>query len=344
MRTPPRLEGLDAARGVAVVSMLVAHLSPVGGLLQLSEHLTAPLFAVVIGLSMGVQLRDRGPTPGWFVLQNLERGLLLLVLGVLLQVLYSPIVIVLPALGLLIIVLAPVALVLHRAPVLTLGVAVAGAVLGPIVRDRVRASWGGDEAVDGAGWAGAVLDWLVLGDVHRTASFLPMALGGLAFTAVLRRATQPPEGYAVAGVLVAGAAAAYLLGRGAAEGAAPYSGSTAEVVGGTLLATGVVVASFLLLRAARRVGAGRWLDPVLATGRLALTAYTVQIVVLAVLGVLRGGADDDSWLVLASTTAVVLGSCWALDRGWGTGPLEWVVHRLRPAQPHVGRHVRTPAG
>lgn len=343
MRTPPRLEGLDAARGVAVVSMLVTYLSPVGGLLQLSEYLTAPLFAVVIGLSMGVQLRDRRPPPGWFVLQNLERGLLLVVLGLLLQELYSPIVVVLPALGLLIVVLAPVALLLHRAPVLTLGVAVAGAVLGPIVRERVSAAWGAGEAVDGPAWAGAVLDWLVLGDVYRVVSFLPMALGGLAFTAVLRWVTEPPEAYAVAGVLLSGAAAAYLLGSGTAEGAAAYSGSTAEVVGGTLLATGVVVASFLLLRGARRVGVGRWLDPVLAAGRLALTAYTVQILFLAVVGVLRGGADDDSWLVLAATTAVVLGTCWALDRSWGTGPLEWVLHRLRPAAPHVGRHVRTGA-
>ena len=106
---------------------------------------------------------------------------------------------------------------------------------------------------------------------------------------------------------------------------------------------GAVVASFLLLATARRLGVGRWLDPVVVTGRLALTAYTLQIVLLALLGALPGGADDDSWLVLASTTALVLGTCWALDRWWGTGPLEWVVHRLRPAPPRVGRHVRTGA-
>ena len=112
---PTRLDGLDAARGLAVVSMLVAHLSPVGGVLDVSEYLTAPLFAVIIGISMGVRLTERRPAPGRVLLDNAQRGLVLIVLGVLLQAIYAQIDVVLPYLGVLIIVLAPLALLLHRA-------------------------------------------------------------------------------------------------------------------------------------------------------------------------------------------------------------------------------------
>lgn len=47
-----RLTWPDLARGVAVVSMLVAHTAPVGGILNLSEFLTAPLFAMIVGVSV----------------------------------------------------------------------------------------------------------------------------------------------------------------------------------------------------------------------------------------------------------------------------------------------------
>ena len=336
MPTTRRLEGLDAARGFAVISMLVAHLSPAGGVFTISEYLTAPLFAVVIGVAMGIHLADRRPGAGQFLLENLQRGVLLILLGVLLQEMYFWIIVVLPYLGLLIVVLAPLALLLHRAPLLTLGLAVAGAVLGPIVRERVDGAWGvGGDLPAGAG---DLVTWLALGEAYRVLSFLPMALGGLALATVLRRVTEVPVAYAVSGVLLASAAVAYLLGRGSVGGSAPYSGVTAEVIGATLLATGAVVASFVVLHLARQVGLGRLLDPVLATGRLALTAYTLQILYLAVLEVFRGGASDDTWLVLVSTTVVVLGACWALDRWWGTGPLEWVFHRLRPTPRPAGRH------
>ena len=343
MRSSGRLDGLDAARGLAVVAMLVAELAPSGWVPGFAEYLTAPLFAVIVGVSMGVHLQERQPPVGWFLLQNLERGVVLVGLGVLLQQAHAPLVVTLPHVGLLVLVLAPLAVLLHRAPVLTVGVAAAGAVLGQIVRERVQAAIDGDATGEVTSWAGHLLDWLVLGEVCRVSSLVPTALAGLALATVLRRVTEPPEAYAVAGVLFVAAAAAHLLG-GSAEGSVPSSGSTASVVGGTFLAAGVVVAAFLLLRRPGRAGVGRLLAPVVATGRLALTAYTTHILALALVGVLRDGADDDSWVLLFATTAVVLGSCWVLERRWGTGPLEWVVHRLRPTPPHVGRHVRSRVG
>ena len=72
-------------------------------------------------------------------------------LGVLLQSIYAQIDVVLPYLGVLVIVLAPLALLLHRVPVLTLGIAGALAVVGPLVVERAREA---SLTVAGAGHAG----------------------------------------------------------------------------------------------------------------------------------------------------------------------------------------------
>ena len=337
MPTPERLDGLDAARGLAVVSMLIAHLSPVGGPANITEYLTAPLFAVIIGISMGIQLAERRPPVGTFLLGNVQRGLVLIVLGVLLQALYDQIDVVLPYLGVLVIVLAPLALLLHRMPVLTLGIAGALAVVGPLIVERAREA---SPTIAGS-WPLDPLGWVVTGEHYRLMSFLPMALGGLALASVLRRAARPPEGYLVAGVLFVLSIAAYALGRGTPDGSAAYSGTTAEVIGATFLAAATVVASCVAVDVLRRVGAGGVLGPLLSTGRLALTAYTLQILWLVLLAAVRDNAPDDAWWILGSTLVVVIGACWACDRRWGTGPLEWVLHRLRPVPPparHEARH------
>lgn len=338
-----RLDGLDAARGLAVVSMLIAHLSPVGGPANVTEYLTAPLFAVVIGVAMGLVLEDRRPPVGTFLRDNALRGLVLVVLGIGLQEIYAQIVVVLPYLGLLIIVLAPVALILHRMPVVTLGVAAGLAVVSPVVMERAR-DWTLANP-DAPAIVQDLVRWLASGTSYRVVSLLAMALGGLALATVLRRAGQVPAAWVVGGVLMGSSLAAYLLGAASPDGSAAYSGTTAEIVGATLLACGTVVLSFACVQTVRDLGAGRVLEPLLATGRLALTAYTVQILWLALLAALRDDAPDDAWWILGSSLVVVVGLCWALDRWWGTGPLEWVVHRLRapvPAAP--GRHAGRPGG
>ncbi|MBM6401126.1 DUF418 domain-containing protein [Phycicoccus sonneratiae] len=325
----PRLAGLDVARGLAVLSMLVAHLSPVGGVLDLSEYLTAPLFALLVGAAMGLALARPGTDPVRFVADNALRGLLLVALGVLLQALYGQVDVVLPYLGVLVVVLAPLAVGLRRLPVLTLGVAAGAAVLGPLVTERARDALAASGSSTGTS-ARHVLDWLAAGPSYRLVSFLPMALGGLALALLLPRlaAWRPAAG--VGAVLLAAAGVVHALGAASSGGAAAYSGTTAEVVAGTFLAGGVVAVSFAV---ADLAAVGRWgvraLDPVLALGRLALTAYTVQVLVLALVSLVRDGARDDSWVVLLVTTAAVVGSVWLLDRTWGTGPLELLVRLAR---------------
>jgi uncharacterized membrane protein YeiB len=326
---PRRLDGLDLARGVAVLSVLVAHLSPLSALADVGAYLTAPLFAVVIGASLGLRVSRQPPEPAaGVVIDNLVRGALLVALGLALQPLYDQVVVILPYLGLLVVVLAPLALLLRSTPVLTVGLAAAGAVLSPVVMARAR-----NLAADGGDTLGTasrtLLEWTATGYPYRLSALLPMALGGLALAAVLPRAGRGVRGVAVAAVLFTTSVAVSLVGAASADGASAYSGTTAEIVGATFLASGAVVLAFLVVDVGRRHRLGAAVEPLLATGRLALTAYTLQVLLLAGVGAVRGGAPDDGWALLVGTAVVVVAACWVLDRRWGTGPLEWLVRRLR---------------
>ena len=221
------------------------------------------------------------------------------------------IIIVLPYLGVLVIVLAPLALLLHRMPVLTVGLAAGLAVVAPVIVDRAGLV-ANENVATWPGWLSDLMGWVATGGAYRLATLLPMALGGLALAAVLRQVTRLPQAWVVAGALFAASLAAY-------------------VIGATLLATGSVVASFIMLALAERFSLRRVLAPLLAAGRLALTAYTLQILWLALRSALRDGAPDDQWWILGSSlVVVVVGGSWLLERLMGTGPLEWLIHVLRP--------------
>ena len=59
-----RLVWVDVARGLALVAMMVAHAAPAGGpdgVLRLAEHLTAPLFAALVGVGVRLEAERLGP-------------------------------------------------------------------------------------------------------------------------------------------------------------------------------------------------------------------------------------------------------------------------------------------
>ncbi|WP_432558846.1 DUF418 domain-containing protein [Granulicoccus sp. GXG6511] len=64
--------------------------------------------------------------------------------------------------------------------------------------------------------------------------------------------------------------------------------------------------------------AERVLAPLVATGRMALTAYALQFVLLRVItDVFLDGGRDDHWWVLGVLTVTVVGFCWVWERlGW----------------------------
>ncbi|MFL0425833.1 hypothetical protein ACH0AC_08640 [Micrococcus luteus] len=59
-----RLVWVDVARGLALVAMMVVHAAPAGGpdgVLRLAEHLTAPLFAALVGVGARLEAEHLGP-------------------------------------------------------------------------------------------------------------------------------------------------------------------------------------------------------------------------------------------------------------------------------------------
>ncbi len=234
-------------RFLALASMYVAHVAPVPGpahVLELSEYLTMPLFALLVGV--GAQLGSRRTGPGhWAAV--VVRGLALLALGLALERAQAQVVIVLVHLGVLVLVAA----LLARLPDLALAlVGTAALVGGPLLVQRTSI----DLVVrDGLASRLAGLAW-----VDGPYRLVPMVL------------------YAVIGILVArhvvsgrgagSVAAPGLLGAGLLVGAAamlaaeqkglvdlvPYSGTLQETVVDALVATGVCLVGLAAARALDR--------------------------------------------------------------------------------------------
>lgn len=321
---PPtgRLRWLDLARGLAVVSMVIAHTSPWGGVFNVSEYLSAPWFAFLMGCSFRLATPAPGRPHGRFVVTSMMRGTVLVLLGVGLQAVYAQIDVVLAYLGLLTIVLAALAEPLRRAGV-AVGVAAVVAVVSPVAMTATRA-W---LASGGSGVAvvDRLAEFVLAGPSYRVLTLLAFAAAGMAATAGLARVRAGGRDVAIGILLGAAALAAYGLGRLSPWGSAAYSGSTPEIVGATLLSAS---ATWLCAWVVAAVPDSwqRVFDPFVATGRMALTAYTAQILVLAaIVGVLLPGQRDDHWWVLLGVLVVCVGGSWAWLSRFRTGPLEVVV-------------------
>lgn len=151
-RTAPRLTGLDAARGLAVLGMIAAHLGPPHADLDLGDPSTwlslvdgrsAVLFALCAGISLTLMTRPRGDEPVVVARRRvLVRAVALFVLGCLLTALGTPVLVILPTYAVAFVASLP----LLRARSRTVAVTAAAALLvGPVVM---------------------VLGWAVPGGVH----------------------------------------------------------------------------------------------------------------------------------------------------------------------------------
>ena len=319
-----RLAWLDLARGLAVISMIVAHTSPWGGILNASEYVTAPWFAMLIGLSLLLAWQK---SAGWvvFVFGNVARGVLLILLGEWLQLLYWQIDIVLQTLGLLIIVLAPIVALVGNRPAVWAGLGLVMALVSPMVMDATR-QWLGRGTANP--WLVQSLDLAAAGSHYRVSSFIAIcAIGMAALPLLLREPTVAGwRGALTTAGLLAGAAVFYAIGRLGPWGAAAYSGTTLEIIGASLLSLSATWACAWLVAALgeRRVRA--WLGAVVDTGRMALTAYTVQVLALALITRwILVGASDDHWAVLLGVIALCVGFSWAWLKVFDIGPLEWIL-------------------
>jgi hypothetical protein len=247
----------------------------------------------------------------------LVRALLLFALGELLVVLATPVVVILPTYGLLF-ALGCLVLRWSRSALLTAAgvVAVAGPPLGQGIA----------HALDDA--RPTVLTDITVGHYYPAIVWTAYLLVGLAIGRSDLRSGRLQGIGALVGVCLViighGGSwiALHLLGWPAELATSePHSSTTFEVVGNIGVAL-LVLAGCLAL-------AGRWprlLAPLAAVGALALTAYSVHIAVIALLGQsVVYDATVEVWLAFLLTTI-------ALCRLWvvavGRGPFEWVLHRV----------------
>ncbi|MEI2777402.1 MAG: DUF418 domain-containing protein [Tetrasphaera sp.] len=326
--------GVDLARGLAVCTMVVAHTSPSRIDLP-TEYLTAPLFATLVGVGLALAWERRRTSVVGFAGENLWRGFVLIVLGVLLQRSYPFIDVVLQTLGVLTIVLAPLVAAVGRRPWVALGGAAVMALASPVIMTASRQWLAGQ-----LGPSPIVVDaveWLAAGANYRTTSDLAFGLVGVALATWLVRARDRVSPllrrapWVVAG-LVALTLLAYGGGHLAGMNTHAYSGSFAEIVGSSAYAAGALIACCWLTWAIS--ASTRALAALIATGRLALTAYALQILLLAGLFCASGPSfNDNNWGILGGLIIAIVAGCWA----WATwvrrpGPLEAVLRlpRLLP--------------
>lgn len=321
--------------------MIAAHAWPRqdGGEL-LVDGRPSVLFVVVAGVALGL-VTARAAEPGAPVAARraqrfrlLARAAILLVIGLLLWMLPSGIAVILDYYGVLFVLALPL---LFAARWLLAIAAAALLVAAPLARDALVAAGAPDD-----GPLEPVVDYLFTG-YYPAVLWLPLVcLGLLAARAGLARTRTRV-------LLLVGGATAALGGYGAAAllpgiSADAHSGTTAELVGSGGLAFAIIG---LLLVVLDPAAPARWrriaLAPLTALGRVALTVYVAQVVVVAAFAAL-GPAGRFSTPVGETLVVVLVGAgmllglaCSALGR---RGPLEAL---LGSAAAAAGRAALPPA-
>lgn len=346
---PVRELGVDLARGLALVSMFVAHAAPSPdsfSVLAVADHLTFPLFALLVGV--GAELGARGRTPAEHLVASGVRAGALLLLGWLLARVGAQVVVVLAPLGVL--TLGCWALARASSPVVT-AVGLLGWALAPwslAVTHEARWRW-----LAGQREARVWLLDLVASTTYPLAFLVACAATGVLATRWLHPSAPPhwlsarPAGVRVAAVTVGCVLGAALLGLVDHVGqvdVVAYSASPASQTFSLLLAVAVLGTCELLARH----DAGHRLTWLAYAGAMTLTSYVLHVVWLALRARRLGpGELDDSWADLAVLVvgALVLAALWRtlartreLSYGWRRGPLEGVLDRTtRVLVPPSGR-------
>lgn len=319
--------GLDAARGVAIVAMVIAHAhpwfvapGPVNRLLGEINDLASPLFALVMGVSAGLVARrvlsrsqPRWPTAAHFAV----RAVLLIVLGELLLQFHVWIALVLQPLGLTALIGA---LLMFLRPRLLAALAAATWLL-----QLLNTQPGG---TDTASWhdPGAWLHLYVLSDPHyRVTALLPLFLLGVVLGRVGH--TRPSTLRATAAIGAVGMAG-WVAGKALHLSTEPgrWIDNTHDLALSTLVFAGVcaVVGSAHGWRRAAHIV----LRPVAAIGTVALSAYALQFVMLRLLVQHPPPGMSIGWRPAAVFVIGCLAISWLWARFVGKGPLEWLTAEL----------------
>ncbi len=312
-----------------MLGMVTAHVGPgdewrtvpPGGWAQLADGRPSALFVLLAGVGLALLSGGADPVDGTRLVQArlriLVRAALLVVLGTALVLLDTPVVVILVVYAGLF--AAGVAVL--RWPRWALVVAATlVALVGPVVQQWAAAR------VTVADARPLDLVSVLVGHYYPALVWIAYVLVGLAVGRSDLRAGRTHAALAIWGAALVvvghgGAWAARLLLGEVTEltTAEPHSSTFFEVAGNT-------GTSLLVLAACLAVGV-RWpraLAPVSATGALALTAYTGQLLTIAVLGdEVVWQPSTAGWLVFLGVT---VGLCWLWRATLGRGPLELLLH------------------
>lgn len=339
-----RTQGVDLARGLAVIGMLAAHLLVIppfdwnepSSWTAVTQGRSSILFATLAGLSLGLVAGGTAPIRGNELhgvrVRLFMRALLIWLIGIGISLLGVPVYIILPAYGILFLIALP-ALGFTRGHLIALATVVALTM--PAVQTWLDASawWESD--------SGHLADWL-FGWHYPFLVWSAFLLAGLALARcrLTRLRTQ-------AALLLVGTALA-LTGYGLDAVLRPivprresfwaqlltadaHSSGLFEVIGSGGFAIAVIAACLLLTRAI----ASTLLFPLRAVGSMPLTAYVLQLLVWALLAgvTLDDPGDLAAFRALQPFWPFALGTLtlctlWALLAG--RGPLERALTRLAP--------------
>lgn len=345
-----RVDGVDAARGLALIGMFVAHVAPaatsadLASLLAIADERPRLLFALTAGMGLafisgGIRPIARGR--GVLRRQIAIRAVILIVLGLLIAVTLHPLVfIILDVYGVAFLVMLPLLFIPPRAAL------TAGIVLLAVMPGLAAFASTTDVVVDlQSGSFAIIVDWFVSG-AYPVVEWVPVMMIGLA---LVRFDLASPRVITVA-ALTGAATAAVLLPLGAlmpGGATSPFDAETdpgvtalrtsLEALGnvgvGVVIVAGMLLLTFFARPPVRRV-AGAVLSPVIAMGSMPLTIYTLHLLVLAAsVRVENGYYTDDSGELLVGLVVGSMVFAWLWRRYVGRGPLErmlrWASGRSR---------------
>lgn len=333
MSTTGRIIGVDIARCMALLSMFVAHVAPSGGpagVLNLSEFLTAPLFALLIGVSAYLS-SERMSFPVLFA-SSVVRGIVLIAVGLYIDTWGAQVDIVLAYLGVLSIAIAPLVFL----PAWVLGaLSLICWWFAATAKTYFAASY--MEQVLADGYLHYAYQWVFTGAYYQAFTFLAYACMGAVFARAL--GDWGAIGDTVTAVAATGLAGlVYWYATSNLPEFLPYTADRTEIAFNLFLSVAVLGWSCLLAR----VFASRshLLDPLVVTGRMTLSLYVLQIGVLALYARYAPAYGlplrDDSWAMMAGLILGAVLFAWGWDRLLGgtfarRGPLEtplaWVSGR-----------------
>ena len=332
---PRRVDGVDAARGLALIGMFVAHVAPAAATLEAAEFLAIAeerprlLFALTAGIGLGFLtggIRPIAEGRGELRRQIAIRAVILIALGLLIWITLNPLVfIILDVYGVAFLLMLPLLFIPPRVA-LVLGIGLL-AVTPALSEMGARTDF--VEAVRETPFR-FLSDWVV-GGAYPVIIWVPVMLIGLALA---RMDLESPKTIGLTAVVGTAAASVFLPiaaqlpppeVMSEAEWSVPLRASIEAL--GNVGVSALVVAAMLTLTAlarpaVRRV-AGTVLSPVIAMGSMPLSIYTIHLVVIAMaIREENGVVTDDSWPLLIGLVAGSMIFALVWRRYVGRGPLE----------------------